>query len=85
MRVTRIAEKNDIRIYRRDRGQEKWVPLYFAYNTKTGEEVKEFKTITQARKFLQPASLLEAIQTKNDNAVADMVKKAKAGDIIRIM
>ena len=54
MNIQRIKEKGDIRLYRRARGKEKSIPLYVAY--RYAEQIAEFRTITQARRFMEKAS-----------------------------
>lgn len=55
MRLTRAIENQKYIIYERQRGHEKWIPRYFAYDKSSQEHVAEFKTITQARKFITTA------------------------------
>jgi hypothetical protein len=53
MKVTKVLQKENIAIYKRQRNGEKGVSLYFAYNVDKDEAVDvEFKTIIQARKFI---------------------------------
>lgn len=54
MKITRVIETEKWIIYRRERGCEKWVKLYFAYNKETMSDTDhEFKTITQAKSFIK--------------------------------
>lgn len=54
MEVTRAIETEKFIVYRRERGAEKNVNLYFVYDKeRMFEPGIEFKTIVQARKFIR--------------------------------
>ena len=53
MVINRQIETDKIIIYRRQRGNETNIPLYFAYDKEKQQSTgDEFRTITQARKYI---------------------------------
>jgi hypothetical protein len=53
MTITRVTEYRDVVIYERERKGERGVPKYVAYHSRRAVHMEEFRTITQARAWLE--------------------------------
>ena len=53
MVITRIDEYRDVVIYERSRKGETSVPKYVAYHSRKAVHMEEFRSITQARAWLE--------------------------------